>query len=109
MSEPVHQNGWNEYSKLVLKELEVLAAGINALKHEMQDLKQEMTELRLKEDKIKELRDWKDKIDDVVSPSQLRENVKTIDELKQFRTKAVTVFAVVQFLMAAAVALSRFM
>ena len=95
MSEPVHQNGWNEYSKLVLKELEVLAAGINALKHEMQDLKQEMTELRLKEDKIKELRDWKDKIDDVVSPSQLRENVKTIDELKQFRTKAVTVFAVV--------------
>jgi predicted nuclease with TOPRIM domain len=108
MSEPVHQNGWNEYSKLVLKELEVLAAGINALKHEMQDLKQEMTELRLKEDKIKELRDWKDKIDDVVSPSQLRENVKTIDELKQFRTKAVTVFAVVQFLMAAAVALSRF-
>jgi len=109
MSESAHQNGWNEYSKLVLKELEVLAAGINALKHEMQDLKQEMTELRLKEDKIKELRDWKDKIDDVVSPSQLRENVKTIDELKQFRTKAVTVFAVVQFIMAAAVALSRFM
>jgi len=108
MSEPAHQNGWNEYSKLVLKELEVLAVGINALKHEMQDLKQEMTELRLKEDKIKELRDWKDKIDDVVSPSQLRENVKTIDELKQFRTKAVTVFAVVQFIMAAAVALSRF-
>lgn len=109
MSEPAHQNGWNEYSKLVLKELEVLAAGINSLKREMQDIKQEMTELRLKEDKIKELRDWKDRIDDVVSPSQLRENVKTIDELKQFRTKAVTVFAVVQFLMASAVALSRFM
>jgi len=109
MSDAASQNGWNEYSKLVLKELEVLAAGINSLKHEIQDLRQEMTELRLKEDKIKELRDWKDKIDDVVSPSQLRENVKTIDELKQFRTKAVTVFAVVQFIMAAAVALSRFM
>jgi len=108
MSDAASQNGWNEYSKLVLKELEVLAAGINSLKHEIQDLRQEMTELRLKEDKIKELRDWKDKIDDVVSPSQLRENVKTIDELKQFRTKAVTVFAVVQFIMAAAVALSRF-
>ena len=108
MSESVNHNGWNEYSKLVLKELEVLAAGINALKHEMQDLKQEMTELRLREDKVKELRDWKDKIDDVVSPSQLKENVKTIEDLKLFKTKAITVFAVVQFLMAAAVALSRF-
>ena len=108
MAESVNHNGWNEYSKLVLKELEVLAAGINALKHEMQDLKQEMTELRLREDKIKELRDWKDKIDDVVSPSQLKENVKIIEDLKLFKTKAITVFAVVQFLMAAAVALSRF-
>ena len=79
MSDAASQNGWNEYSKLVLKELEVLAAGINSLKREIQDLKQEMTELRLREDKIKELRDWKDKVDDVVSPSQLRENIKAID------------------------------
>ena len=109
MADSTSQNGWYEYSKLVLKELEVLAAGINALKHEMQDLKQEMTELRLREDKVKELREWKDKIDDVVSPSQLRENIKSIDDLKQFKTKAITVFAVVQFIMAASVALARFM
>ena len=107
MSDPAHQNGWSEYSKLVLKELEVLAVGIASLKHEMQDLKQEMTELRLREDKIKELRDWKDKIDDIVSPSQLRENIRAIDELKQFRTKAITVFAVVQFLMATIVAITK--
>lgn len=103
-----YQNGWNEYSKLVLKELEVLAAGITSLKHEIQDLKQEMTELKVREDKIKELRDWKEKIDDITSPTQLRETVKAVDELKQFKTKAITVFAVIQFLMAAAVALSRF-
>lgn len=109
MSEPNYQNGWNEYSKLVLKELEVLAAGIASLKHEMQDLKQEMTELRLREDKIRELREWKDKIDDIVSPSQLRENIRAIDDLKQFKTKAITVFAVVQFVMAAIVALSKFL
>jgi hypothetical protein len=45
----------------------------------------------------------------VVSPSQLRENIKSIDDLKQFKTKAITVFAVVQFIMAASVALARFM
>lgn len=109
MSEPNYQNGWNEYSKLVLKELEVLAAGIASLKHEMQDLKQEMTELRLREDKVRELREWKDKIDDIVSPTQLRENIRAIDDLKQFKTKTITVFAVVQFIMAAMVALSKFL
>ena len=31
-------NGWNEYSKMVLKELEVLSAGINGLKTELMKL-----------------------------------------------------------------------
>jgi len=109
MSDSQHPNGWNEYSKLVLKELETLAAGIAGLKIEIQDLKQEMTELRLREDKIKELRDWKDKIDDIASPSQLRESFRSIEDLKQFKTKAVTVFAVVQFIMVTGMALLRYL
>ena len=68
-----------------------------------------MTELRLREDKVRELREWKDKIDDIESPTQLRENIRAIDDLKQFKTKAITVFAVVQFIMAAMVALSKFL
>lgn len=103
------QNSWNEYSRLVLKELETLALGINSLRHEVADLKQEIAELRLKEDKVKELRDWKDKIDDVASPSQLREHIKKIDELNQFKTKAITIFAVVQFAMGAAIAMMKYM
>ena len=103
------QNSWNEYSRLVLKELEILALGINSLRHEVADLKQEIAELRLKEDKVKELRDWKDKIDDVASPSQLREHIKKIDELNQFKTKAITIFAVVQFAMGLAIAMMKYM
>ena len=103
------QNSWNEYSRLVLKELETLALGINSLRHEVADLKQEIAELRLKEDKVKELRDWKDKIDDVASPSQLREHIKKIDELNQFKTKAITIFAVVQFGMGIASAMMKYM
>ena len=68
-----------------------------------------MTEHRLREDKVKELRDWKDKIDDIASPTQLRDAVKSIDDLKQFKTKAVTIFAVVQFLMVTGMALLRYM
>ena len=33
------QNGWNEYSKLVIAELERLNDGINNLNTEIQDLK----------------------------------------------------------------------
>ena len=101
------QNGWNEYSRLVLKELETLASSIDGLRTELQEIKQDMAAMRVREDKIDELKVWKEKIDEVASPSQLKEMVNEIDSLKQFKTKAVTVFAVVQFLMAAAVAASK--
>lgn len=102
-----NQNGWNEYSKLVLKELETLAEGIKALSGEIQELKKEVVDLKAKEDRVDELRSWKEKIDDIASPPQLKEALAQIDELKTYKTKAITVFAVVQFLMALAVAWSK--
>jgi len=97
------QNGWNEYSRLVLRELETLAASITALNSEIQDLKQEIARMREREDRVDELRVWKEKVDEVASVTQLREVISSIEELKVFRTKAITVFAVVQFGMAAAI------
>ena len=45
-----------------------------------------------------------EKIDEVASPTQLKELTTEVQELKMFKTKAITVFAVVQFLMASALA-----
>jgi len=98
------ENGWGEYSKLVLKELETLAKSIEGLRTELQDMKQELAAIRAKEDKVDELRAWKEKIDEVTSPTQLKELTTEVQELKMFKTKAITVFAVVQFLMASALA-----
>ena len=98
-----NENGWGEYSKLVLKELETLAAGIRDLNESMNDMKREITELRAREDKIHELVKWKERIDEVTSPSQLKELTDTVERLKAFKTQAITIFAVVQFVMAAAV------
>jgi hypothetical protein len=53
--------------------------------------------MREREDKVDQLRAWKARVDDVVSPTQLKEMVLQLDELKTFRTKAITVFMVVQF------------
>ena len=95
------QNGWNEYSKLVLKELETLSDGIDNLRSELHEVKQEIAKMQVREDKVDELKVWKEKIDDVASPSQLKEVISHVEELRTFRTKAITIFAVVQFSMAA--------
>jgi|TARA_R110000787_G_scaffold107115_1_gene214937 hypothetical protein len=101
------EDGWGEYSRLVLKELETLAAGIELLRSELQHVKQDLVAIRAKEDKVDELRVWKDKVDEVASPSQMLIKFNEVEDLKQFKTKAITIFAVVQFLMAFAVAASK--
>ena len=104
-----NENGWGEYSRLVLKELETLASGIKELNENINEMKREMTEIRAKEDKVQELVKWKERIDEVASPSQLKELQMQVDELKSFKTQAVTVFAVVQFGMAAVLFFAEFM
>ena len=104
-----NENGWGEYSRLVLKELETLASGIKELNENINEMKREMTEIRAKEDKVQELVKWKERIDEVASPSQLKELQLQVDELKSFKTQAVTVFAVVQFGMAAVLFFAEFM
>tara|TARA_R110000782_G_scaffold30449_1_gene75842 strand:+ start:854 stop:1183 length:330 start_codon:yes stop_codon:yes gene_type:complete len=95
------QNGWNEYSKLVIAELERLNDGITNLNNEIQDLKQQILELKVKEDFAKELWKWKQAIDEVASPSQLKSTIKDVAELKTFKTQAITIWAVVQLITAA--------
>jgi len=102
-------NGWDTYSKLVLQQLETLANGIEGLRSELQHVKEQLTELKAKEDRVQDLKDWKEKIDEVASPTQLKDAIKEIEDLKQFKTKSVTIFAVVQFLMAAVVMWSKIM
>tara|TARA_B100000424_G_C22889518_1_gene473203 strand:- start:804 stop:1130 length:327 start_codon:yes stop_codon:yes gene_type:complete len=104
-----NQNGWNEYSRLVLKELETLASGIDGLRDELVEVKQELAKMQVREDKVVELKEWKDKIDEVASPTQLGAALKELEDLKQFKTKAITIFAVVQFAMGAIVFAMKFM
>ena len=101
-----NQNGWNEYSRLVLNELESLGTGIDSLRSELQEVKQELAKIQSREDRVDELRVWKSAVDEVASPTQLKEALNEISELKQFKIKAVTTFAVVQAIMATALSLT---
>jgi hypothetical protein len=44
-------------------------------------------------------------MDEVISPSQIKVLVNEVEDLKLFKTKAVTIFMVVQFAMGTAIAL----
>ena len=89
-------NGWETYSKLVLQQLETMASGIEGLRNELQDVKSQLTELKAKEDRVQDLKSWKEKMDDVASPPQIRDALHEIEKLKTFRTRAATIFMIVQ-------------
>ena len=98
-------NSWEIYSKLVLKELETLTSGIRTLNGEIQDLKKEMALLKEREDKVEEIKTWKDKIVDIITPSQLSQAMLDIKDLKEYKTRSITVFLVMQALFAATIAI----
>ena len=100
------QNGWETYSKLVLQQLETMASGIEGLRAELQDVKNQLTELKAKEDRVQDIKSWKEKIDEVASPTQLQIKFDEVEDLKEFKTKAVTMFMVVQAIMGVAVAIA---
>ena len=92
-------NGWETYSKLVLQQLETMSNGIEALRTELQDVKGQLTELKAREDRVDDIKTWKEKLDDVASPPQLKAAMAEIENLKIFKTKAITTFMVVQTIM----------
>lgn len=103
------RNNWNEYSRLVIGELERLNDGITKLTDEIQYLKREIAELKIKEDNVKEIKRWKDLVDEVTSPTQLKETIKEVGELKTFKTQAITIWVVVQIIFGIIIAILEYL
>lgn len=130
-------NGWTEWSKHVLKELERLNSNYENLNNKIDSIKTDVHEeiagvkndiTKIKamqygldelknwkktyEDEavlkiIKELKSWKGDIDKVASPNQLDTHILVIKELQTFKTQAITIFLVVQALVGIAIALVK--
>ena len=96
MSEEKQANGWNEYSKLVLKELETLADGMDSLQKELQEVRRDLAKLEAKEAKIDEVREWKQKMTDILSPEQFKDLVKEHKDNRDFVIKSVAVLGFFQ-------------
>jgi predicted nuclease with TOPRIM domain len=99
---------WDNYSKLILQQLETLTKGVEALREDLQAVKQDLIQLKAREDRVNELKIWKDRIDEVISPPQLKELVTEVDELVTFKIKAITIFVVIQAIMGLILAFLEF-
>ena len=104
-----NQNGWNEWSRHILKELERLNENYEGLRVMNEEIKVELSKASSVREEVLELKNWKKEVDEVSSPTQLKELVDEVRSLKTFKTMAITVWAVVQFLTAIAFGLIKFL
>jgi predicted nuclease with TOPRIM domain len=90
------ENGWNEWSKHVLKELERLNSNYEALRQAQEEMKADLSRTAGVIGCLEEVRLWKERVDEVLSPTQLETLTKDVQQLKNFKTVAITVWAVLQ-------------
>jgi len=104
MGNESRQNGWNEYSRLVLAELEKLNKRVDSLTTEVNEIKQEISKQEQVKYDLHDLKNWKHNVDEVSSPTQLKELQKEVESLRTFKTMSTTVWVVVQIIFGIAVA-----
>ena len=104
-----NQNGWNEWSRHILKELERLNENYESLRVMNEEIKVELSKASSIKDEILEIKSWKKDVDEVASPTQLKELIEEVRSLKTFKTMAITVWAVVQFITAILFGLAKFL
>lgn len=110
------QDGWNEYSKLVLAEL--LRLGDNDEKNNknffihsvkvqdtLSEINLKLAKLEVFEKELGVIEKWKSYMEDVATPSVLRKIKEDVATLNTFKTVATTVWAVVQIAFGILVAL----
>lgn len=94
------QDSWTEWSQHVLKELERLNQSYETLRNKIESLQHSISEMASHQTGVEELKTWKKEMDAVMSPPQLNELQKTVDDLKIFKVKAITIWAVIQIIIA---------
>ena len=102
MDEDISKNGWSEYGRLVLKELERLNDGQDKLsahfESQFKELNEKMTEFKSTEKDVDELREWRGQVTEVWSPTQMRESKKELYGQKNKWSKVIGIVIAVQIL-----------
>jgi hypothetical protein len=93
---------WNDYSKLVLKELERLNENYDRMRTDMDtrfgELNQKLTEVKNVEKSVSLNTVWIEKVSEVWSPSQMKE---AKDEIYKQKNRWVAAIAIISFVQVA--------
>ena len=102
-TESLSKNGWSEYGKLVLKELERLDENQNKLKKDLDDkcleLSKKLSEINQLEKDIKNLQIWKENVTEVWSVTQMKEVKNQLYDLKESWQKVIGIVIAVQVIL----------
>jgi hypothetical protein len=93
------KNTWGEYSNLVLKELERLNDNYEKMRTDMDtklnELNQKLSEVKNVEGKVSTHASWIDRVNDVWSPTQMKE---AKDEIYKQKSRWIAAIAVISFI-----------
>lgn len=98
----ITKNGWSEYGRLVLNELQRLNDGQESLRKDFEEkfekLNQSMTEFKSTEKDVTEIKEWKEKVTEVWSPTQMKEVKNQVYAQKGFLQKALGIVIAIEFI-----------
>jgi hypothetical protein len=101
--EDITKHGWSEYGRLVLKELERLNEGQERLREDLEkrfnDSNTRMTGFNSTQDEVKDLRDWKNKVTEVWSPTQMSQAKDELYRQKNQWQKTMGIIIAVQVIL----------
>lgn len=105
-----HENDtWGDYSKLVLKELERLNESYEKMRDDMDkrfdELKTKISEVKNIEAKVIAQNSWIEKVNDVWSPSQMKEAKDEIYKQKNRWAAAIAIITFVQIVVGVSIAI----
>jgi len=131
MSELANNNGWNEWSKYVLKELEKLGEICDSLADEINGLNVELTKISGIKHVIQDLKEWKVGVEETVNindlnslkafyinnkdikqsldsiKEELKKYEEQIEDYKKFKTKVYAIGGFLAFLISTALTLIK--
>ena len=88
------EKGWGEWAVHVLRELERLNDNHEALRDKIDDMQKQLSEVKGNLSGLDEVKTWKHNVDEVASPSQIKDLKKDVEELKIFKAKIIAVLTV---------------
>jgi hypothetical protein len=98
---------WAEYSKLVLKELDRMNNNYETLRENIENINSKLNDVKNTEKSLQDLKVWQDKINDVWSPSQMKEAKDEVYKQKNRWTATIAILLFIQVIIGIIVSLKN--